>query len=240
MSASSVPPSQYPSVILSEREYSRLKAAGDVAAAAGPRELIHRAVAMRGGRKSDFLNKKPFRTKLWSNVSNNSSGANSALQYSQPTAYNSAAFPDFTNILALFDEMRVIKGVMHFHFSTSTAGTAYYIASAAVGFDPTLGTPTTDTQNFIQTYHSPPIFVSGTTVQTIPTSLPYMRIPFRMPGPLAPVTSSDIPGSAWFAIDGSTAPDLVQVMAHAGSAGTGGVSTFSYFIELDVELKIRT
>jgi len=89
-----------------------------------------------------------------------------------------------------------------------------------------------------QTYHSEVKFLNGA-VSTYPSTLNYSRLHVKVPAKLAPISSSDCPGSAWFALDQGTAPNLCNILSYTVAGTGGGVSNFSYLFEFDVELKIR-
>jgi hypothetical protein len=171
------------------------------------------------------------------------SAANTALVGNVVWGLNSTNFPDLTNIIGLFDEMRIIKGRIHFMFNTDTVGAGFnQVTPAALGvtFDPISTAPTSVTSVMNQSYHTQPYLLNSTSTLLSPQPYRLETLSFTMPSPLAPITSSDIPGSAWFALDGGTAPTLLLIQYWCDRMGAGGTSALTYIVELDIELKIRT
>jgi hypothetical protein len=188
-----------------------------------------------------YRNLSPQKTTLWSFVNLNTSSAATILEVNNQILWNSTFFNDFNAITSLYDEMRILKGKLHFIFacSTSASATPYTSqASCMVGFDPNLGGPTNVVQPLIQTFHSAPFHVQG--LQSSNLSRPFHTLSFTLPTTLAPISASDCPGKAWFTLDAGTAPVLMVIQAVATALGTNGVLQFNYFVEFDVELKIRT
>jgi len=197
-----------------------------------------------GKGKAGYKNLKPFKTRLISFTSTNSSAANTALEVNNAITMTAGTFGDLADVTGLFDEMRVLKGRLYYTFSTVTsgAGTTPLIAQCAVVFDPNLAAPTNSNQVLIQTYHSKPIAISpggGTVVAPYFGEIMH-TLNFKMPSPIAPISSSDTIGSAWFTLDAGTPPEILSVQAYVGPLGALGVSNFYYILELDIELRIRT
>lgn len=202
------------------------------------KSLLRNNSARRG---KGFKNLKPFRTTMWSNSNTNTSGAASALVVNQAFSLNTSTFPAFTSFIALYDMIRVLKVKLHYYFVTSVAGLAGNTATqcaCCISFDPTIGNPSS-VQQLLEYSNSSGPHILGASTQIIPTNPKFHVLPVKMPGPIAPISSSDTPGSAWFVMDGGTAPIIAQVQAYIPSLGTAGVTQFVYFVELDVEMKMR-
>jgi len=195
---------------------------------------------MRKGR-SDYKNLKPFKTRIVSNISTNVSGAGAGNVVNNAITMSSTNFPDFTDILGLFDEMRVIKGTLLHTYYVSVVGTQSSTGACCILFDPNLGSPSSVSQILTQSYHSKPYiqYASNSIVCNV-GGRAFDSLKFKFPSALAPISSEDIPGQAWFALDGGTPPYICVVQSFQSTPGGSGEVTFQYFLELDVELRIRT
>jgi len=189
---------------------------------------------------SDFSNKRPFRTKLVSNLNSNNSGVNSPLNVANALAFNNSTFPDATSIISLFDEMKIIRGKVHYRFFCGTAGTLSFVPGAlAVEFDNTIASITTIPEILTATYHSPVFALCSNSVNQIDTTVRYDTLSFTLPKGTTPIGSSVVT-SQWVTIDVTNPPDVCVVEAVVLSAGSGGQMGLSYYVEVDVELRTRT
>jgi len=196
----------------------------------------------RGKGSSNFRNTKPFKSKLWTNLSQASSAAATGLSLAVTWTLNSTNFPEFVPLQTLFDELKVVGGTLHYNFDTAVSSAAVptnVVAGCAISFDPSVAAPSTIVTCLQQSYHSPPLMIGCNTGVQTPDPMTMRTIRFKMPNPIAPITSSDNPGSAWIVLDGVTAPSLCTIMVASAAYGAAGVCRFSMFLELDIELKIR-
>jgi len=229
-------------VVISQQEYDLLIKKSDVAPVNIPRSLEFRGKSllshMKMGGRGGFKNLKPFKTKIWTNTFANVSSASSALVVNGGILLNGTNFGDLAAIQGLFDEMRVLGVTLHYHNFVSTASTQPTIACNAITFDPNTAAPGSIAFIASQTFHGPVMFMNGA-VSTYPSTLNYSKLHVKVPAKLAPISSSDCPGNAWFALDQGTAPNLCNILSYTVAGTGGGVTNFSYLFEFDIELKIR-
>jgi len=188
---------------------------------------------------------KPIKVNLVSVEFTNSSTAGSANALNSSLQFNTSNFIELPDFAAVYDEARLLNARLHYYPTITTAGTAPTAACAfAVEFDPTVGYASAPNAVLEAAYSAGPFRlhagINGATIQSGDMLRPYRRIDGRPPCPLAPITSSDVPGNAWFAVDGSTAPTLAVFLGYINSLGTGGVSSCSWFWELEMEFRLRT
>jgi len=206
--------------------------------------MLHAAMrASVSGGKGSFKGIKPVRAILWSAAVSSNSGAGTALNVNGN--FSTTSFPEFTNFATVYDEMRVLSGSVHCIMYMSVAGAVGELnAVSAITFDTSSPTPSTFTYPLQQSYNSGPCILNGLVASAAitghygATRFP-TRYNFKMPPPLAPITSDDTPGSAWFAMDAGTAPTLFSVLCHVDAAGGTGVSNVVHLIKLNCEFKMR-
>jgi len=189
-----------------------------------------------GSKKGGFRGLKPVRAKMWSSGIGSNSGSGSALNAA--TNVSTASFTEIASYAAVYDEMRVLSGVLHWHaFTNATGSQPNSVAWMAVNFDPITPVPSTYPQGF--TYNTGPYALYSENAGTPFGPQKYHKLSFKMPGPLAPITSTDIPGNAWIALDTSTAPVLLDVVQHVDAFGGSGTSGTYFFLELNCEFRMR-
>jgi len=215
------------------------QAASDHPAIANNAVIKHYMTPSRG---VGFRNIKPFKTRMVQTANTNLSSAASSLNGNVLVAMNSTFFPDLTSISSVFDYMRIKGGRMHYKFYTSTSASGpalNCLAGACLCFDPSFTTPGTLVFTQTQSYHTPPYLLNGSS-SLMPTTEKFNTLSFKMPKGTVPITSDDSPGSGWFNLGGATACDVANILFFAGALGTNGVTAFVFFLDLDVELKIRS
>jgi len=175
------------------------------------------------------------------------SAAATALTINNNVVFASATFPEIADFALLYDEARLVGVKVHWLPWVTVPGASNSASFAvAVGFDPSVGGATAPNQVLEETFHQGPfrLFpgVNGATQQNSGTCFAqkYQILHARPPAKLAPITSSDCPGSAWFCVDGATAPILFQWIGYINSTGAAGVTNVSSFFELDMEFRLRT
>jgi hypothetical protein len=212
------------------------------------KEVIHR---MSNSRSGGFTGLKPVKLKLWSVEIGSASAAATALSAAPDINFNASTFPELTSWLAIYDECRVLKVKVHYKFycgiTPSSAPTQTDVACAIV-FDPSVSAPASIGGVCEETFSSGPMIVhagsnaGGTTLPTgVLTGLcEKFNVLTATPNKLAPISSSDCPGSSWFVMDGATPPTVFTHAFYGTALGAGGVINQRAYYELDVEMRIRT
>jgi hypothetical protein len=148
--------------------------------------------------------------------------------------------------MLVYDEIRMINAHFHFVFGYSVPGTGTELAvcNAAVTFDPSAGAPTTSYGLLEESFNSGPLVNiignAGGVGQVVTRPNGRMDLVTGRAPRLAPISTSDCPGSAWICLDGATPPTMLVQQAYCAPLGTGGISTITYFTSLDVEFRLRT
>jgi hypothetical protein len=190
-----------------------------------------------------FGNKKPFKTKLVSSQFSITSSTNTALNVNQQIAMTTSNFPDLTSFQLLFDEIRVLKGQLHYHFDVSTAATNSGTPSAAalgLVFDDSQPAPTSLSQVLILTNHTPPLVINPIGSATSFNGLPYQKLNFQQPKiAVLPATTVSPVGNNWFSTDPVSTNIVVDVLAYCDGIGASGVTKLTFWLVLDVEFKMR-
>jgi len=226
--------SAIPSVLITTDEYDKLRDSSS--RLIKERALMHAVVSGKS-----YKNIKPTRTKLWSVGANSVSSVNTALSVGTNVAFGTSNFPDVTAMVGLYDEVRFLSGTLHYLFLAATPGTLYNApAACAVAFDANIGAPSSVTQVVTNTYHSPPYILNTNSTAVYPNPHRFHSLHFKMPGPLAPVVGNDTVGNAWMTLNNTAAPVLLTLLAYIPPSGTSGSTEFIYYLEFDIELKIRT
>jgi hypothetical protein len=191
-----------------------------------------------------FSGLQPIKAKLLSSIQFVSSAAASALSINAAVVCNTSTFPELSTFAALYDEVSVKNIKLHYQpfVSTVSAGVGYTTGALALEFDPSVGGPAA-VQAVLESSHSVgPLFLSQGTANggaNYPSCLHYRTLAAKMPGPLAPIVSSDSPGSAWFTLD-VTPPTLAVINGYWDALGASGIVTMFYFVELQCEFRMRT
>lgn len=204
--------------------------------------LLRRGIRRHQARKGkSFKGLTPVRLKLPSILQSQTSSAGGANALVSAAYMSSSYFPEVSGLTGLYDEMRVLGGRLYWdavvNNSGSATGTVRSYCTVGVGFDPSAGTPPSITYPLQNSWHMGPF-----SVPTAESPMPYkmFELSFKTPPPLAPVTSSDVVGGAWFCLDLSTPASVLTVEAYATSVGGTGTTQFNYILELDVEVRLRT
>jgi len=197
----------------------------------------------KGGKSFNGL--KPIRIKLMSTEFTVTSAASAVLANVSNVTLSTGNFPELSQFMLVFDELRMCHTKVHYHHLITTPGAAPTTAAAALNiqFDPTAAAPASISSAMEESYNTGPLRlfpgVNGATLQSGDISHKYHSIVAKVPK-LAPITGGDCPGSAWIALDTATAPSMLVVGNYVTALGAGGVVTISFFVELDVELRLRT
>jgi len=188
---------------------------------------------------------RPIRVKLFSNAVFGNSAVNTAFSLVSPVTFQSSNFPEITQYSALYDEARVMNINVNYMYYTTVATASYSIAigGLAISFDPSVSAPTTISQVCSEAHSTGPLITLGYPPDSNP-SLSFKeghlaKLHAKTPGPLAPITTSDVPGSAWFALDGGTAATIFALRQYMGPLGALGVTSLVYVVELDCEFRLR-
>jgi hypothetical protein len=202
---------------------------------------IPRLRGLLSSKDNMFRGLKPIKTRLFSLIQNPASSAGTALAFNSLVQMESAYFPEYTSYSTLYDECRILKWKVHYYFSTSVAGVNPNLACAiAIMFDPSAPTPTGVNTILEESYNSGLHIVSpvATASNTFPMQK-YKTLTAHCP-PLAPITTADCPGSAWFTVDAGTPPYCMVIQMYSTNPGSTGIAYCSYVIELEVEFRMRT
>jgi hypothetical protein len=200
-----------------------------------------------GGRaRGGFQGLKPIKVKLFSVTLSVNSSPSASLSLAGSIALTTGNFPELANFMVVYDQLRILKIRMHhksFLDTLPTSGSFFPFHACAVSSDPTVGAPGSIGAVLEETFSSGvmgfPVMISNATSSPMVQCEKVHTVTAHFP-PLAPIISSDCPGSAWIVLDSATAPTACVVQAYINALGTSGVSTFQYIVELDVELRIRT
>jgi len=90
-----------------------------------------------------------------------------------------------------------------------------------------------------EAHNSGPRWVNGNVSPSVLNGEHMETLSAKTPGPLAPITSSDVPGSAWWAVDGGTPPTIFAYRIYIPPIGNPGTTANYMLVELDVEFKLR-
>jgi hypothetical protein len=203
------------------------------------------------GRSGGFSGLKPTRLKLWSAAQGVSSSAATAMPILSSIPFNATTFPELTAWMSVYDECRILRAKLHYKFYATTSPSSApitYDCGIALIFDPSIGAPTSVGAVCEETFTSGPLFTevgkyasgAGDISATMAMNSAKFASVSATPPKLVPITSSDCPGSSWFVMSGSTAPTAIVLSGYATALGTGGIVTFRAYVELDVEMKLRT
>jgi hypothetical protein len=181
---------------------------------------------------------------LFSNSVNVASAANTSLEVATNVSLNGTEFPELVDFSAVYDEIRVLKVSLHYCLDTLTVASsaAGVFGGVAIGFDPNLAAPTSISNICTPAFSSGPLFVQAsynTTSTNVYHNQKLPKLSAVVPSALAPITTSDCPGNAWTTLDTSTAATICQIQAYVQPLGGSGVSSFTYMLEMDCELKVR-
>jgi len=197
--------------------------------------------SMKGGKKGFSA---PIDVLLFSNPTIVSSAVNTALLVNTNVSFNVATFPELSSFLNLYDECRVKSVNVYYMFYFTTPSSAYGggAAAVAINFDPS--SPAISTiAGILQQAHNTGAHWIPSESQVSPTTLgklgKILHLHAKMPGPLAPITSSDTMGSEWFAVDTATAPIIHNYQAYCGPLGALGVSALFAYYKIETQFRLR-
>jgi hypothetical protein len=201
---------------------------------------------VRSGASFNKALTKPIKMKLFSNSTVTLSSANTALNSASLVGFNSSTFPELSSIVELYDEARVLRCGIHYIFndSSNSASASGNFGGIAISYDPSVAAPTSISQICQEAHSTGPLFVQGSYNSSGQTQYPKGKAPSlfaKSPPPLAPITSSDVPGSAWFALDdiGGSSPTIFALLIYCSPLGTSGVSSCNTVVELECEFRMR-
>jgi hypothetical protein len=211
---------------------------------AHPGRSSGRQTTAQSSRKaSSFAGLKPVKLRLPSNNQATAGSVGGTLATANDVALNSSTFPELTAITSVYDEMRVLGVHLRYYPFVAIAGTSSVVCAVAIGFDAAEGTPGSSAGVLQNTFSSNLMFVPGGVTGTVQSFgvTEFKDLRAYPPAALAPITSDDMPGSAWFALDGiaTTAPTICTFLAFGSSIGGAGQLDISWQIELDVEVRLR-
>jgi hypothetical protein len=211
----------------------------EVAYAAAMKASMRMAVSRQG--KGFGL--RPIARKMWSGITITTSAPGTAMSMSTAIVFNNATLPELQPLMVLYDEARVLSVKLHYRFYQTAAGTGPDLAFGAVAitFDPNVTGPTASYTLLEEEFKEGPLYLSNSTNgnATSPTTGRMSVLSARPPVPLAPITSSDCPGKAWFTLDG-TPPTVAMVQAYLTPLAGTGTTSIAYFMELDAEFRLTT
>jgi len=169
------------------------------------------------------------------------SAAATALAVNTQIQFSTATFAEITSLALLYDEVRVKQVKLHhrFYCTTVSATSTPSIGIAAIEFDAGFPAPVTSFGLLESQWHSEPVLVYpalGTNTGSQQAHLE--KVVARPPAPLEMLTSSTTPGNGWFSIDSSN-PIIAVVAAYASPLGAAGIISIAYFVELDIECRVR-
>jgi len=156
---------------------------------------------------------------------------------------------EFTNFVSLFDEVKVVGGVIHFDF-VSSGGTPTFV-DIALGYDPVnLGVYGSVAEVLVAQQNTGPLKLE-TAVATAVLNGPsvvnrtgYWNFPFEIPkGPSAVSTNSAAANqvvTGMWAATGQTPMIYGFIKPYIQGAGTSVVVTMYYYVVIDVLFRTRT
>jgi hypothetical protein len=203
------------------------------------RQLLRTAMH---GNKGKFNGLKPIRIRLMSTQFNQSSATPGTNSVNNSITLTTGNFPELASFLSVYDEMRVLKGAIHWYTSVSGTGANSGIAFNATSclFDQTAGNPTSVNGVLEETFSQGPFALASVSSNFALNSTKMHRLDFHPPTSTAPIGTNVNPGRSWFILDSTNAPHIVQVN-HFCTNPTGTATTvFAYYVELDVEMRMRT
>jgi hypothetical protein len=103
--------------------------------------------------------------------------------------------------------------------------------------DQTAGAPTRVYGPLEESFSQGPILISGNSA--CPNVPKYHSFPWHF-SDVAPIGTNTNPGSAWVVLDTVNAQHVAQVQFYVEALGTSGASQIFYYLELEVEFKMRT
>jgi len=199
----------------------------------------------KGQSGKSFSGLKPVKVKLWGTATTFSSTSGAALAITNNQFFNGTDFPEIGDFAVIYDEARLLSVRLHYSMSTgSTTPTSITPSVGAVGisFDAASSAPTSVDGVLQLSYNSGPHALYPCEAGAPSLMNARMHIVKAKPGvSLAPITSDDCPGSAWFAVEGlaSTAPIMFAVNMFI-TTNTASVANCTFVCEMDVEFRLRT
>jgi len=198
--------------------------------------------AAKGTGKGKFNGLKPIRIRLLSTQFNQASAAPGTNSVNQSITLTTGNFPELASFLPVYDEMRVVKGAIHYLVSVTGGGggTGIGFYATSVLFDQTAGAPASVNGVLEETFsHGPHGIASVASNYALnPTKMSVLR--FHPPTSTAPIGTNVNPGRSWFVLDSTNAPHIIQVNHYCTSCAGAAATSFAYYVELDVELRMRT
>jgi len=140
------------------------------------------------------------KTKLISSIFSANSALSTALTASTPIALSSTNFPEMVDWVNVYDEIRVLSGVLYYTlWGDGTVGAAVPATGGfGVCFDAVSTGPTTLSAVRSNTYSTSPMFIaSAAPIQDGPAQS-FHKLNFKMPSPMVVTGSLSSCGSAWF------------------------------------------
>jgi len=200
-----------------------------------------------GKARGGFSGLKPIKVKLFSVQQTNSSGAATPLAFITNIMLNTTTFPELSAFNQIYDEIRMMHVKIHYFPYVSTASSAVNpptaIYAGALQFDPNAATPASPNGQLEESYNTGLWFltpgVNGTLGQSSHFHLRFRTLSGKVPK-IAPITGVDLPGSNWIVLNSGTAPTMAAWSGYATALGTAGITSVLWFVELDVELRLRT
>jgi len=227
---------QYEAVSLPEEQLSRSVF----------KDMLRSSRGRNKGKGKSYDGLKPIRVKLWSVQLATTSAAATALAITSSIVLSTGNFPELSNFMVIYDELRMMKVKLHYHHLVPTpaaSGSTVTTGAINIQFDPTATAPASISSALEESFNSGPLLifpgVNGATNQSGSISMKYHTLSATVPK-LAPITGGDCPGSAWIALDSATAPSMCVIGSYIQALGPSGVTSILYFVELDVELRLRT
>jgi hypothetical protein len=203
-----------------------------------PLKNLLRSARSAGG----FKGMKPIRVRLFSVQFFQGSAAPGTNSVNGTITLTTGNFPELASFLPVYDEMRFIKGKLHYLVSVAGTGggTGVGFYSTSVLFDQTVGAPSSVNGVLEETFSQGPHAIASIASNYALNPIGMRTLSFYPPSSVAPVGTNTNVGRAWFILDSTNAPHMCQInhfcTSCAGTAATG----FSYYVELDVELRMRT
>jgi hypothetical protein len=188
-----------------------------------------------------FSGLKPVRAKLYSTLFGAISAATAALTVNSNVTLTAGNFPEIASWMTVYDEMRIIKGALHYSNwiqIQASANPNLSFGAIAIMFDGTAAAPTTVDGVMQETFSR---FLTPLSGASIASAHPTMhKLDFNVGKPLVSLTSNDMVGSSWFTLDSTSAPSMAVVHLYATDGGTNAVTGLKYVLEFDVEFRMRT
>jgi len=179
-----------------------------------------------------------MKTTIVSSQNVNVSGANADLKVKFLLPMATANFPDYNLYAGLYDMMRVRGGRLWYQFLQPTAGTGVETpCCAGITMDTNSSASLINIQNQLSlSYHGPLISLFPSAATRHDQDFRCLSFLLR---PEVAINANDAVGSSWIPTVSGSVPQICAATFFAEATGGSGVTSVIFFIEFDVEFKMR-